>query len=462
MGKSVTLHKQTSKGHAYWVIRWMASDGRRPGKNLGRVDTISKRQAEKMRRQKEIELETHPGRRDVRRSPELAEFLERYYADRKTELRPGTMELHQQTGRYLIGYFGERRRLDTIARVEARAFKTALARGELAHVNKRRKTGLMAATTVDQQIRQARKFFNHALSDDLITFNPFDRLGQNDPVEKDWHDVDRGEFGKLMNAAKLGWQLLFALCRWAGLRLEEALELPGSKIDLESRRLTVISREDFTVKDKDARTIPIVPELHEFLKERGVPESGLAIPRELVSRRNVWRDFRVLCKRAEVTPYAKPFHALRKSCITDWAARFPAHVVKEWAGHADIRTTLKYYLKVSDGDYRKAAGLPITDDDVRAGEDDFEQATRSAISPMLKELNKAGDGTERKEPAVKETVGSPHSQGQGHEVVPVPSSKLTQLLTQPGDFETSSRRKSIAGEGIRTLDVQLGKLAFYH
>ena len=61
MGKSVTLHKQTSKGHAYWVIRWMASDGRRPGKNLGRVDTISKRQAEKMRRQKEIELETHPG-----------------------------------------------------------------------------------------------------------------------------------------------------------------------------------------------------------------------------------------------------------------------------------------------------------------------------------------------------------------------------------------------------------------
>ena len=194
------------------------------------------------------------------------------------------MELHQQTGRYLIGYFGERRRLDSITRVEARAFKTALASGELAHVNKRRNTGVMAATTVDQQIRHARKFFNHALSDDLITFNPFDRLGQNDPVEKDWHYVDREEFRNLMDAAKPGWQLLFVLCRWAGLRLEEALELPGSKIDLQERRLTVISREDFTVKDKDARTIPIIPELHEFLKNHGVPGSGLAIPKRLYQK----------------------------------------------------------------------------------------------------------------------------------------------------------------------------------
>src|SRR5262249_51984348 len=156
-----------------------------------------------------------------------------------------------QTGRYLIGYFGARRRLETITRVDARGFKTALANGDIAHVNKRKKTGAMAPTTVDQHIRHARKFFNHDLNDDLITFNPFDRLGQTNAVEKDWHYVDREEFRKLMGVAKPGWRLLFAFCRLAGLRLEEALELPGSKIDLDSRRLIVISREDFTVKDKD-------------------------------------------------------------------------------------------------------------------------------------------------------------------------------------------------------------------
>src|SRR3954464_2952610 len=100
MAISVTLAEQTTtkpngKRYTYWVLRWFGSDGKRYGKTLGRVGKMSRRQAEKLRRQKETELETHPGRRDVSRSPELGEFLLRYYADRKTELGPGTMELHQ-------------------------------------------------------------------------------------------------------------------------------------------------------------------------------------------------------------------------------------------------------------------------------------------------------------------------------------------------------------------------------
>ncbi len=50
---TVTLSRQRSKGHTYWVIRWHASDGKRPGKTLGRTDQLSKRQAEKLRRAKE-------------------------------------------------------------------------------------------------------------------------------------------------------------------------------------------------------------------------------------------------------------------------------------------------------------------------------------------------------------------------------------------------------------------------
>ena len=37
-----------------------------------------------------------------------------------------------------------------------------------------------------------------------------------------------------------------------------------------------------------------------------------------------------------------------------------------------------------------------------------------------------------------------------------------QILAQNAGFEPSSRRKSRAGDRIRTGDVQLGKLAFYH
>ena len=107
--------------------------------------------------------------------------------------------------------------------------------------------------------------------------------------------------------------------------------------------------------------------------------------------KNIWRDFGPLCKRAGVARYPKPMHALRKSCITDWAMNSPAHAVQAWAGHSDYRTTTRYYLKVSEGDYDRVTGT----------------AQKPAQNPE----------------------------------------------TDPSD-----RRKSKAGEGIRTPDVQLGNL----
>ncbi len=314
------------------------------------------------------------------RGPQLGPFLKKYYADRRTELASGTLVLHQQTGRYLVGFFGEQRRLDSISRADARGFKTALANGDLVHVNKRQREKEMSAPTVDLHIRNARKMFNHALDDDLILFNPFDRLSQNDLLEKDWHYVLHNEFAKLMAASTPAWRLLFGLARWAALRLEEALELPWRKIDWNKRRLTVISRHDsavegeFTVKDKDARVVPICPELLALLESAYDPDAELVIPPGEVVYKNVWRDFQVVARRAGVASYSKPLHSLRKSCITDWAARFPAHVVQEWAGHGDIRTTLKYYLKVSESEYDKAAGLVAVTDRLKPTEADYDRA----------------------------------------------------------------------------------------
>ena len=57
---------------------------------------------------------------------------------------------------------------------------------------------------------------------------------------------------------------------------------------------------------------------------------------------NLSKNVRAAVVRSGVEVYAKPLHTLRKSCITDWAGSYPMHVVKEWAGHADIATTLRY------------------------------------------------------------------------------------------------------------------------
>jgi integrase len=367
MKRTVTLSKQATmidgKRYLYWVLRWYGSDGKRHSKHVGKVGKVSKRRATKERDKKQAELDSNPGRREVGRSPSLGEFNSAYLAARTKELAPGTLELHEQTVRYLEGFFGKERRLDSISRADARAFKTALGNNELGHVNKRRRAKGLEAATVDQHIRNARTVFNQALADDLVMFNPFGKLSGTKLVQKDWHYVDLAEFGKLMVAAKPGWKLLFGLARFAALRLEEALELPRRKVDWQNRRLVVISRDcsaaegQFTPKDRESRVVPICPQLYALLRDAFDPESELVIPAGGVVYKNVWRDFGVIAKRAGVPRYSNPIHSLRKSCITDWAKNHPMHVVQEWAGHEDIKTTRNFYLKVSESEYLKAAGL---------------------------------------------------------------------------------------------------------
>ena len=60
----------------------------------------------------------------------------------------------------------------------------------------------------------------------------------------------------------------------------------------------------------------------------------------------IWRDFQTIREKAGLPKCS--FHDLRKSYCTNLANAVPLHVVQELAGHADIRTTRKHYLKVRE------------------------------------------------------------------------------------------------------------------
>lgn len=356
----VTLSKQTTKGIEYWVMRWRTPDGRRPGESLGPTSAMSKRQAEVQRRRKEAELTTNPGYAAAGRAPALKSYTDEYIKSRQKELRPGTLLLHEKTIAYLIKQFGDFRRIDTITRADARAFKTAMTSGDLKSASKRPRD--LEAATIDGHMRNARVIFQQAVEDDRLLYNPFDRLKSAGQDDKDWHYVDAAEFAKLMHAANESWRRMLALGRMAGLRRDEALHVKWEHVDWETHQLTIISSEDWSVKDAESRTVPICPELNALLLDAfdSAPAGATFIVEPgTIAVKNIWRDAGALCRRADVKVYAKPMHALRKSCITDWAAQHPAHVIKEWAGHSDIRTTLKYYLKVSPRDYEAGANAAI-------------------------------------------------------------------------------------------------------
>jgi len=262
----------------------------------------------------------------------------------------------------LLGYFGEHRRIDTIQKIDADTFKAALSRGELNHVNQSRHKVNPGLTTVDIHMRNARAMFEYADDWDYILFNPFKpkkNSGSQKTPLKAWHYVTDDEFRALMDKARPNWRLLLALCRYAGLRRGEALGLRWNRIDWERSRLTVIDTDDFQTKDKESRIIPIVPELRFILSEAMTKPGDFnnVIPAGSINTKNITRDFTVLCQRANVKRYHKPLHTLRKTCLTAWAREFPQHVVTAWAGHGKEETTAEYYLKVSEAEYVKAAGL---------------------------------------------------------------------------------------------------------
>jgi len=47
-------------------------------------------------------------------------------------------------------------------------------------------------------------------------------------------------------------------------------------------------------------------------------------------------------------------HDLRRAAITHWARKLAAPIVQELAGHADIKTTLRYYVSIRPEDMAQA------------------------------------------------------------------------------------------------------------
>jgi integrase len=352
----LTVQKKETKDGVveYWFLRWHGQDGKYHGKSLGRCDKLSEREAKKALRIKENEFDRNPGRRNISKSMTVKEYTDLYFESRKHELAPKTLKMYKCGVRYLIEYFGEHRSIDQISRVDAGAFKAALADGKLQDAMEYKTT--VDIITVNLYMRCIKAIFNRAAKDDLLLFNPFDRTVTIVKKSQSWHYVTSVEFKKMIAAASPKLGLLITLCRLAGLRSGEALSLTWHDIDWVNNRLTIQGKTDWQPKDRDSRVIPIVPELSTMLLDaHDRAETGQSIVLADVYSENVRRDVRAAVKRAGMAAYTKPLHTLRKSCLTDWAARYPMHVVAQWAGHASISTTQQYYLQVSDGDYSRAA-----------------------------------------------------------------------------------------------------------
>ena len=331
-----------------WAVRRFGSDGKRFSRSFK-----SRKEAERYAETKQVEVRV--GKGDRPRPVLLAEFAT-MYLNLRGDLAPTTKLEHKRTLKRLAEFLGDRTIVSKLTPLDARRFVAWYREHEY-----RGRTP--APATVNRIIRECRRIFREAVTCSLISENPFHEMRQEKTGERPWHYISPAEYRRLIETSRSPrWQGMITLGYCCGLRLGEVLNLTWADVDFERSTVRVVRKDaserraPWTPKDKDTRIVPlpdqavgVLVELqlaatdgqeYVFVNGRG-PETGDRLRRNIV-----WRDFQTIREKAGVLTCS--FHDLRKSYCTNPASAAPLHVVQELAGHADIRTTRKHYVKVRD------------------------------------------------------------------------------------------------------------------
>ena len=285
-----------------------------------------------------------------RTSAELGSFVTGYIRERK-DVKAGTATFYGHTKRNLIDFFGAGKPLREITPGDADQWRLCLLGQGLAENTVRRRCGM------------AKHFFRVAVRRGLISSNPFEDLKasvKGNP--KRLYFISRAEADKVLEACPCAeWRLIFALCRYGGLRCpSEVLALTWNDIDWDRSRIRIHSSKTEHHEGKESRIIPLFPELLPYLQEvfeAAETGSTYVITRYRQANVNLRTQLQRIIKNAGLKSWPKLFQNLRSTRETELAERWPEHVVCAWIGNSK-KVAREHYLQVTDEHFERAAMLP--------------------------------------------------------------------------------------------------------
>jgi integrase len=219
-----------------------------------------------------------------------------------------------------------------------------------------------ALNTIRRAIGRARQFFNVAKRRGMIEENPFDgvsaSVGSNSERVR---YITREDIQRVIDACPdHDWKLIFALCRFGGLRCPcEVLLLKWEDvrwhIDPTEERIHVQSPKTAR-QGKASRIIPMFRELRPYLLEAFEVAADGAV--YVVSRyrrpdANLGTQAKRIIRRAGLKPWPKPFQNLRSTRETELLDSNPIQVVCSWIGNSQP-VAMKHYLQVTDEHFKRA------------------------------------------------------------------------------------------------------------
>lgn len=384
-----TLKSKTKDGRPkvalYYQLQWHGggtTPGGKPKLETQQLGRVTKARAEELRREKIAELAGGTAQWTVRRGPALTlgRFAQEYLAARKRpdqttsvrhkhypRLKSTTLREHDVALRYLIQHFGELHVLDTIGEIEAEMFLDALAAGRLAGA---RKPGTQHYDLGEQSVRKhtrtLRAVWAWAQHHGMVTTNPFRAFHSRPLPTEPGHHVTIEEFDKLLAVAPSdGWRCMFALCRLAGLRRDEARTLPWSGcvrdhrgefrqvgIDWDTKRLHIVS-----TKNQRYRVVPMVPGLESLLLVVFAQADDGATSITGLSPHNLTKKGQEFTRAAGLEPWPKFYQSMRVSRENDWKlAGFAEATYAKWLGHSEA-VSRQHYVSPTEAEFNAAVGV---------------------------------------------------------------------------------------------------------
>jgi integrase len=303
-----------------------------------------------------------------RASTLLGDFLDAYIA-RRTDVKPNTRRNLDACKARLVDFFGANKPMRDVTPGDADAW--------LLWLRERYANG-----TAGRSAKRAKQFFRAAVRARLIPSDPF--LDVKPPSQKNESRkffVTRDTAQRVLAACPdAEWRLIFALCRFAGLRCpSELMRLEWGGVDWEKNRFLVHSPKTEHHEDGGDRWVPIFPELRPYLEEvfdLAEPGTVYVIARHRGDNMNLRTRLQRIIHRAGLTAWPKLFQNLRATRQTELAAEYPLHVVCNWIGNSEAIAE-KHYLQVTESDFERAAGSAAYSGAVN-GETALQKAVQSA------------------------------------------------------------------------------------
>lgn len=275
-----------------------------------------------------------------------SQWTERYIAGRP-DVKPNTLKNYWQAHNLAAGSFGDKL-LSEITRGDADAFRASLKSQGYSEGFTRRRCGIV------------RQFFTAAIRAKMMADNPFDGVKCGNYADASrFHFVSRKDAQAVLDACPdAQWRLIFALCRYGGLRCpSEVLALRWGDIDWEHDRFTVHASKTEHHDGGGIRLVPIFPELLPHLREcfeLAEPGSERVVTRYADSNQNLRTQLERIIARAGLSAWPKLFQNLRSTRETELCEEFPDHVVTKWLGNS-VAVARKHYLQVTDEHFASAA-----------------------------------------------------------------------------------------------------------